>query len=169
MRKVVVLIGIMALAATTARRADAQFRFGANLSWADKTDFGIGARGTFGLGSYAKKQPVEGMVTFDYFFPSGSVNYWEVSGNLLYKFTPRGSSVAPYAGAGVLLGHSSVDAGTVCSVTGVSCSDTGVGLNLIGGLRFKGGPRFLPFVEGRFEAKSGSQFVLTAGAFFGKP
>src|SRR5262249_41281885 len=121
----------------------------------------------FGLGE-SVKAPIEGLVTFDYFFPSG-FNYWEVSGNGIYKFEIKDSSIKPYAGAGLLIGHFSSDYNGLCNTYGVSCpSNTRASLNLIGGLRFKGGPRFAPFVEGRLETRSGSQFVITAGAFFGK-
>ncbi len=165
MRKTVVVLAVLALVGSVASRAEAQFRFGANIDWGSKTDFGIGARGSFGLGKAAKNQPIEGLVTFDYFFPSG-INYWELSGNGIYRFTVRESSVAPYAGAGQQIAHSSVKN---CPTGYSGCGSTDAGLNLIGGLRFKGGPNFLPFVEGRVEARSGSQLVLTAGAFFGKP
>jgi hypothetical protein len=170
MRKAVVVLGVLALAAAGAHRAEAQFRFGANVSWADDADFGIGARANFGLGSMSKRQPVEGMVTFDYFFPGDNVNYWEASANGVYRFTTSETVHAtPYVGAGVVLGHTSVDLnGSVCNITGVDCSNTGVGLNLLGGLRFRAGPRFIPFVEARFEVKDNSQFIITGGAFFGK-
>jgi hypothetical protein len=164
------MLGLAASMMGVASRAAAQVRFGANVDWGSDTDFGIGARMNFGLGGVSQGLPLEGTLTFDYFFPGSNLHYWEISGNGLYRITARGSSVAPYVGAGLLYAHSSVDAGAaVCNIAGVDCSSSSVGLNLIGGLRFKGGPNFLPFVEARFEARSGSQLVLTAGTFFGKP
>jgi hypothetical protein len=163
------MIGLAGLMMGAVSRGEAQVRFGANVDWGSDTDFGIGGRLNFGIGGLAQGQPIEGQVTFDYFFPGNDVHYWEISGNGLYRLSTRGSSIAPYLGAGLLYAHTSVNAGSVCNITGVNCSDSSLGLNLIGGLRFKGGPNFLPFVEARFEAKSGSQLVLTAGTFFGKP
>ena len=168
MRKSVFVLAVLGLVGTVASRAEAQFRFGANVDYGTDTDFGIGARGLFGLGK--TNLPIEGLVTFDYFFPGNSVHYWELSGNAIYKFEIKDSSIKPYAGAGLLISHTSVDYNGICGGLGVDCSasSTNAGLNLIGGLRFKGGEHFAPFVEGRLEAHSGSQFVLSAGVFFGK-
>jgi hypothetical protein len=172
MRKGIVGLAVVTLITAVANRAEAQFRFGANLSWASDTDLGIGARASFGLGGLSAGRPIEGLVTFDYFFPDDVAGvdskYWEASVNGIYRLAMPESSLAPYLGAGVLLGHSSVDAGsTVCNIA--DCSNNNIGLNLIGGFRFKGGPRFLPFAEARFEVAEESQLVLTVGAFFGKP
>lgn len=163
MRKLVVGLMVLGLAAAGAKTAEAQFRFGAQLSWGDDTDFGIGARANFGLGGLSQRNPIEGQVTFDYFFPDG-YDYWELTGNALYRFDTPSESVKPYAGGGVIFAHSSVD------VLGVSDSNSDLGLNLVGGLRFHvKGTTTLPFVEARFEIKDGSQFVLAAGVMFGKP
>ncbi len=169
MRRAVVMLVAAAAILGVASPAVAQVRFGANVDWGTDTDFGIGARANVGLGRVSPGLPLEGLVTFDYFFPGSDEHYWELSGNALYRFTSQGTSFAPYLGAGLLYAHTSVDAGTICNIPGVDCSNSSFGLNLIGGLRFKGGPNFLPFVEARFEARSGSQLVLTAGTFFGKP
>lgn|GEM_PF-5905641 len=48
-------------------------------------------------------------------------------------------------------------------------SDSDFSLNAIAGLRFKAQDRLLPFVEARLAIKDGSQFVLAAGVYFGKP
>lgn len=163
----VVAAGFLALGASPAA---AQVRFGANLSWGDDTDLGLGARLNFGLGEMARNQPIEGLITFDYFFPDESspgldFTYWTITGNAIYRFVPRSASVAPYAGGGVMLARSSVDSPS----PGVGGSDTSVGLHAVGGLRFKTQGTLLPFVEARFELKDGSQFVLSGGVFFGQP
>jgi opacity protein-like surface antigen len=150
---------VVLLAGAAVRPAEAQARFGAQLSWAEDTDLGIGARLGFPLGGELKRKGIEGLATFDYFFPDG-FDFWEITANGLYHFT-QGSSAKPYVGAGVIFGRYS--GGTPGS------DDSDFGLNLIGGLRFKAQERLLPFIEGRFEVKDGTQFVLSAGVYFGKP
>lgn len=148
--------------------AEGQFRFGANLSWGDDTDLGIGARASFGLGDLVRDQPIEGLVTFDYFFPDDApgvdVSYWEVTANGVYRFVQRTSTVLPYVGGGLVLGRSSVD------VTGLGdASDTELGLNLLAGIRFGAIGAVIPFAEARFGIKDGSQLILSGGVFFGQP
>jgi hypothetical protein len=168
MRKLVAGLMVAGLAALAAAPAAAQVRFGANLSWGDDTDLGLGARLNFGLGDMSRNQPVEGLVTFDYFFPDApagtDVSYWSISGNAIYRFTTRSASVFPYAGGGLLIAR-----GSVGFSPGLSGSDTDIGLSLVGGLRFRTAGTLLPFVEGRFELADGSQFVLSGGVYFGRP
>ncbi len=70
----------------------------------------------------------------------------------------------PYVGGGISFGHVSYKVTT----PGLG-NDSDFGLNVMGGLHFKAQDRFLPFVEARYEIKDGGQFILTAGAYFGKP
>src|SRR2546430_8979822 len=141
-------------------------RFAAELNWSSDVDFGIGARGVFGLQSLFPKVPLDGSVSFDYFFPSVpagiSAHYWEINGNVAYRFrVPARSSLAPYGGGGLNIAHASV------SVAGVSGSDTKAGLNLVGGTTFKVKRSTLtPFVEGRGEIGGGKTFILTGGVRF---
>jgi hypothetical protein len=144
-------------AATRAQRT----QFAAELNWSSDADFGIGARGVFGLQSLIPKVPLDGIVSFDYFFPGNSVHYWEINGNVAYRFrVPRSSSLGPYAGGGLNIAHA--------SVSGVSGSGaTKAGLNLLGGTTFKMKRSPLtPFVEGRGEIGGGKTFVLTGGVRF---
>lgn len=161
MKNVLASISMLAVAAVVARPVEAQARFGAHLAWAQDADFGIGARVGFPLGDELKRKGIEGLATFDYFFPKG-YNLWEVSANGLYHFT-QGKQVRPYVGAGIVLAHTSVGNSTI----GGSGSD--FGFNLLGGVRFKAQERLLPFVEARFELNHGSQFFLAGGVYFGKP
>lgn len=80
------------------------------------------------MGGELKRKGIEGLATFDYFFPKG-FDFWEITANGLYHFT-EGSTVKPYVGAGVIFGR--VSAGTA------GFDDSDFGLNLIGGRRFKG-------------------------------
>src|SRR5260370_6828986 len=80
-------------------------RFAAELNWSSDVNFGIGARGVFPLESAFPGTPLDGIVSFDIFFPStppgsgSSASYWEINGDLAYRFhMERGSSLGPYAG-----------------------------------------------------------------------
>src|SRR2546428_8508953 len=148
-----------------ARPAPAQSqgpRFAAELNWSSDVDFGIGGRGVFPLQSLFPKTPLDGIVSFDYFFPGNSVKYWEINGNVAYRFrVPRSSSLGPYAGGGLNIAHASV------SVAGVSASDTKAGLNVLGGTTFKvKGSHLTPFAEARGELGGGKTFILTGGVRF---
>src|SRR5437899_3997159 len=94
-------------AATRAQRP----QFAAELNWSSDVDLGIGARGVFPLQSLFPKTPLDGIVSFDYFFPSKpaavtSLHYWEINGNVAYRFrVPARSSLGPYAGGGLNIAH----------------------------------------------------------------
>jgi len=140
--------------------------FGVQLDWGSDTDFGIGARGVFGLQSLFPKTPLDAIVSFDYYFPSGapsgtSVHFWEINGNLAYRFTvPARSALRPYAGGGLNLAHASQSAG------GVSASNTEVDLNLLAGTTFKVKGNLTPFAEFRGVVGNANQVVLTGGVRF---
>src|SRR6266550_2282939 len=93
-------------------------QFAAELNWSSDADFGIGGRGVFGLQSLFPKVPLDGIVSFDYFFPSApsgvSAHYWEINGNVAYRFrVPARSSLAPYG-----RGPSTLWAGRVALLAG---------------------------------------------------
>src|SRR5438094_8564278 len=98
-------------AARSATTAGQRPRFAAELNWSSDVDFGIGARGVFPLQSLFPKTPLDGIVSFDYFFPSKpagttSLTYWEINGNVAYRFrVPQRSSLGPYAGGGLHIAH----------------------------------------------------------------
>lgn len=136
--------------------------FGAQLDWSNDFNFGIGGRGVFPLQSLIPGTPLDGIVSFDYFFPSApagtSAHYWEINGNVAYRFRVPGSSLGPYAGGGLNIVHASASAGV---------SDTKAGLNLLGGTTFKiKGSHLTPFAEGRGELGGGKTFILTGGVRF---
>jgi len=160
MRKLVAAAGVVIAAFVFAPRAEAQ-AFGANLSWGDDTDFGLGARVAFPIGGSVGQKGIKGLATFDYFFPDGGT-FWELTGNGVYDISNSGSA-SPYVGAGVTFARGSAD-----NCTGDFCSNSEVGLNLLGGARFKPTGNVQPFVEARFQIRDGSQFVLSGGVYFGK-
>ena len=159
------LFGVMALtavlaAAPAALVAQQPFHLGAQASWGDDTDAGLGVRYENGLNRLLPGvRNLRLVASFDYFFPGNSRNYWEINTNGAWSFSIPGSQLAPYAGGGLNIAHSSVD--------NISNSgDTKLGFNLLGGLRFPGPPRIKPFVEARLELRDGSQFVVTGGILF---
>src|SRR5437870_9352590 len=144
-----------------ASRADRP-SFGVQLNWSSDVDFGIGGRGVFPLRSLFPKTPLDGIVSFDYFFPSApagvSVHYWEINGDVAYRFRVERSSLGPYAGGGLNIAHASASPGG---------SATKAGLNLLGGTTFKvRGSHLTPFAEARGEVGGGKTFILTGGVRF---
>jgi hypothetical protein len=154
-------VGQRRAAARPAPRSADRPSFGLQLDWGNDPNFGIGGRGVFPLGSLFPGTPLDGIVSFDYFFPGNSVHYWEINGNVVYRFRmPRASSLRPYAGGGLNIAHA--------SLSGVSGSGaTQAGLNLLGGTTFRvRGSNLTPFAEARGELGGGKTFILTAGVRF---
>jgi hypothetical protein len=138
------------LMASMAAARDKPVELGVQASLADSgLNFGIGARLVTDFPALADR--VRFIGTFDYFFPDGGRHYWELNGNLVYAFHVRRSKVEPYAGAGLALGHSP--------------GDSAFGLNLVGGLNFRGSS-LKPFVEAKVEVRDGGPFVVAAGFRF---
>ena len=159
MKKTLVMVALM-LCLVGFDTASAQgFRWGPQISLGDDSDFGIGARAEFDL----KGPPLTIIGSFDYYFPGGSVDYWEFNGNLIYNFDiPSAPTVTPYAGGGLNIAHVSWG-GSDEFVD--DHSDTRAGLNLLGGARFDAGS-IMPFIEMKFEIEGGEQFVVTGGILF---
>ncbi|HVH68527.1 MAG TPA: hypothetical protein VM716_11705 [Gemmatimonadales bacterium] len=141
--------------------------FGLELNWSSDVDLGIGGRGVVPLGSLFPRTPLDGIASFDIFFPSKtapvtSASYWEINGDVAYRFTvPSRSTLRPYAGSGLNIAHYSSTAG------GVSTSATKAGLNLLGGVTFKlKRSTLVPFAEARGEVGGGKTFILTGGLRF---
>ena len=144
--------------------ASAQIGLGAQLSWADDAEFGVGARAMVDLTPLTNG--LEAIGSFDYFFPDqplgADINYWEINANLAYVF--RGvPSLAPYLGGGLNFAHASVSIDALGVPVGGS--NTELGLNLLGGARMNAGP-VQPFGELRVELGGGEQFVIAGGVYF---
>ena len=148
-------------------------RFAAELNWSSDVNIGLGGRGVFPLESAFPGTPLDGIVSFDIFFPSAppgsgsSASYWEINGDLAYRFhMERGSSLGPYAGGGLNIAHASATVAIPGGGT-ASASATKAGLNLLGGTTFKlTGSSLTPFAEARGEIGGGKTFILTAGVRF---
>ncbi|HEX7051637.1 MAG TPA: hypothetical protein VF188_15640 [Longimicrobiales bacterium] len=152
MKKLLLAVGVTCLVAINAPAAQAQVSFGAQASFADDTDFGVGARANIGLPFSGFKA----IASFDYFFPDG-FDYFELNGNAVYSIRTTTPGFGPYVGGGLNIAHSSVDA--------IDFSDTEMGLNLLGGAEFGTGP-IKPFAELRIELRDEGQFVLAGGVNF---
>lgn len=131
---------------------------GAQVSFAEDADLGVGARVEVGLPQLSPR--IFAIGSFDWFFPDG-FDYFEINANLGYSVPVTSTSISPYVGGGLNFARVSVD------VFGDSHSDTDLGLNVLGGMKFKpAAARFTPFVEARFELSGGEQFVISGGILF---
>ena len=141
-----------------------QVGLGAQLSWADDTQFGVGARAVVDLARVTNG--LEAIGSFDYFFPDqplgADINYWEINANLAYVFQGV-PGLAPYLGGGLNFAHASVSVDALGIPIGAS--NTELGLNLLGGARLNLGP-VTPFGELRIELGGGEQFVIAGGVLF---
>lgn len=141
--------------------ANAQVRFGPQLSWGDDTELGVGGRALVNVQSLIHWDFIG---TFDVFFPDDSptndISYWEANGNLAYNFgVPDAPGLSPYVGAGLNIAHVSVDRESG------DFDDTDLGINFFVGNQFDGGST-TPFVELRVVAEGADQWVLTGGLLF---
>ena len=157
------LAAAVLVCASSVDELNAQIRLGPQLSYGSSSKLGLGARMHANLRS-PDRLTIIGM--FDWFFPDEPAGvdrtYWELNGNLAYRFKIEGTTaVAPYAGGGLNIAYSSRrPAGG-----GDSTSSTDLGFNLLGGTTFGAGPVH-PFFEMRVELAGGEQFVLTGGVLF---
>jgi len=166
MRKTLLAMIGLAVIGLHAQEAHAQVRFGAQASFGDDVDLGLGARAVFSLKQFNER--LEGIASFDWFFPDAGADvvdwtYFEINGNVAYSFPLQSSSsLRPYAGGGLNIARSSID---FDSPLLNSASDTEIGLNVLGGTKFGSG-RITPFAELRIELGGGEQFVLSGGVLF---
>jgi hypothetical protein len=155
-----VLVGVLGLTGTGVAAQGVRFApqidFGTN-----SLNFGVGGRLELGLAK-SLGAPLTGVGSFDYFFGTGGVHFWEINANIFYNFTVPKSSITPYAGGGLNIAHAGVNCGGFAG-----CSATEAGLNLGGGAKFKlHGSTMTPYAEARIELRTGSAFVLTGGLLF---
>src|SRR5207253_9582455 len=68
-------------ARAAAPRSQQHPSFGVQLDWGSDPNFGIGGRGVFPLQSRFPKTPLDGIGSFDYFFPRKKVEYWGINVN----------------------------------------------------------------------------------------
>ena len=169
MRKFLVGLSAVVLCVTAAPSAEAQ-RFGIQADFSTEWDFGVGARGEFDLtnvftnrGAFSRAFIV---ASFDYFFPDCpggagvDCTYWELNPMLAVPITVTNPNITPYLGGGLNIARVSFE------TAAGDASDTEIGLNLLGGLRFPlGGVR--AYTDARIVIGDNDQLVLTFGFLFG--
>lgn len=159
----------------------AQFRVGLQAGYGTASGLdpgvGLGARAMFGLGLADSEGgetaigAVTGMVSLNRFFPDCEIvdcGLWELNGNALLPLFAAQDFI-PYLGAGIGISRLSVD-GSVDTGSGPTLGledDTDIGLNLVGGVRYRG-TRVTTFGELRKNVGSGDDpFYVTFGVLFG--
>lgn len=167
MRKLTSVIAVAALIAAVSTEAPAQgaarpFNIGGQVSIGGDSDLGIGVRYENQLNSLMPSMPtLRAVVSGDFFFPGQGVDWLEFNIGAVYGFSGMsGGSITPYAGGGLNITRTSVDVGFGGG------SNTEVGLNLIGGARFRAMGSMTPYAELRLELGGGEQFVITGGLLF---
>jgi hypothetical protein len=136
------------------------------------TQLGLGGRlelPLFGLLRTGVLANARIVASLDRFFPdcdsllggASGCSYWEFNADLAAPLSL--GSVEPYVGGGLNVGRTRF---TSDAAGPRSFSDTELGLNLLGGLRFSLGA-VTPFAEARAELSGGEQFVLTGGVLIG--
>lgn len=131
------------------------------VEYGSEADFGIGARGNLPLGQILTEEDQRGAGAISrlelsgslhQFFPSQADDYVEMNADLLLPLIRLGDARS-YVGTGLNVGRLSPEVGS---------SDTKVGINLIGGLRFDR-PTMAPFFEVRGSAGGLDQLSVAAG------
>lgn len=170
MKRIAVLT--MVLGAVAAAPVSGQVAWGPQLSFADDADFGVGLRVEAPLSQLMTLEPGSEASTmfligsFDWFFPDDGdvdgvdVRYFEINANVGYPLDVEGFD--PYVGGGLNIANGGV---SFDDPAFEDTSDTEVGLNLLGGLKFPVGG-MNAFAEARIELSGGEQFVISAGLLF---
>lgn len=123
---------------------------GPEIAFNDEVDFGIGVGLEFDLPSIDPNLSYMGDLLF--FFPDG-FDYLEFNTNLAYDFPLENASVVPFALGGLNVARASAEGPD-------DGSDTEIGLNLGGGIKFDAGS-VSPRITGRFTPFSTDSFTLT--------
>lgn len=140
-------------------QAQAQVQLGPTVAFHDDFDFGVGAMVGFGIPALG--EGVNFLGDFTVFFPdTDNLDYWEINGNVTYDIPVEGAAVAPFLLGGLNVAQVSIDAPTIGDT-----SETELGLNLGGGLRFAAGT-LEPIVGARVELSGGEGFVVFASLPF---
>lgn len=153
---VAVLAGLLALAVAP-EATEAQVRFGGQLNFADDTDFGLGPRVAFDLEELGPRFQIIG--TWDIYFPDEEgLDFWELNGNVVYRFElEETDAVEPYGGGGLNIARIDRE-----GPAGSDVDDTELGLNVLGGVEFPL-TSVTPFVEVRVTAEGSEQIYVTGG------
>lgn len=123
----------------------------------DDIDFGVGAFASIPAASLSPGLSVA--PSFVLYFPDGA-SFFEVNGDIVYEFDmPSETSALPFVMAGLNVARLSLD-----NVFG-SFSETELGLNLGGGIKFRS-EKLAPFVGAKFKTGDFDGFVIFGGVGF---
>lgn len=152
MKRTLRALALAGILAAVPGAAAAQATLGPTVAYHNDFDFGIGA--AVGLPMTGVHENVDFLGDFTIFFPEPEgLDYFEVNANLTYDFPVEGGSVMPFGLAGLNIARVSLD-----TVVG-EASNTEVGLNVGGGIRFDAGT-LRPTVGIRLEIEGGDGFVI---------
>lgn len=170
----------LALAGLGARPALSQglLSYGAQLSYCDDGDLGVGARMIVATADWVARTRL--VASFDLYFPGGTEqnfpgvgtveadpSFWEFNVNGHYVFDMGDAPLNLYAGTGLHLYDGSVEVSVAdVEVRGFDPDGSGVGLNLLGGIEFPLQSSLTPFAEFKIEVGGAEQVVITGGIRF---
>jgi len=153
--KLALLLALPVFLLATADEAEAQVRFGPQISWADDAELGIGGRITGDVNVFENNdalRSLRGIGEFIYYtddlFDLIEIN---LNGALPVRFGDSGTDF--YAGGGLNIANGN--------------SDTEIGINLLGGLNFDLG-NLDAFAEAGIRLNGSEQFVITGGLMLGQ-
>jgi hypothetical protein len=163
LKRFLFLVTLLALvagmaAAPTPAKAGRLGNFGLQGGWGDETDWFIGVRSELMTSKLFPNS--RAALDFAWFFPSGSLNYWDVNLNYLWPLTTlaEDSNSGVYIGAGLNVGYG--------WVSDTDYSDWEVGMNGVAGFNFDMNGRDA-FLEGRYTFFSDfDQFRVGVGFLF---
>lgn len=126
MRTIFATLALAALLAVPGQELRAQVTFGPTAAFHDDLDFGVG--GT--VGARMPGSPLGVLGDFTLFFPDAA-DAWQINGNLTWDLPIPDRPIAPFVLGGVNVANVSPE--------GIDDSNTEVGINLGGGIRFSAG------------------------------
>ena len=168
MRRLTLFLATLTALVTLPSHASSQLQAGPYLAYHDDADLGIGA--FVGIPMPALHENISFVGDFGIFFPGNAghdqvdVNYWEINGDLIYRFPMPDLSFTPWALGGLNIAHGSVGV-TLGELGDVSGSNTDIGLNVGGGVTFGSGS-MQPFAGVKFELGGGEGAVIFGGLSF---
>lgn len=168
---------LTALLFVCAGSARAQFNLGAHAGYdVDFEELFIGANAMVPIGLEIAEQLIRLNLDGSYYLAGEGLTVLAFDGNLIYPFQVEGSSIKPYAGAGLVIFYTSVDTPDIGdfdfddffskSAAVANVTSTDIGLSLKGGSEFGSGGAITPFAEAFLYLKDGSTFGVMGGVRF---
>jgi opacity protein-like surface antigen len=163
MKKLMTVVGAVTIFAIAPNAVEGQVYLGPEVAYHDDFDFGVGAVVEFGLPSITPGMGFWG--DWVIYFPGDNVDYFEFNANLTYDFPLEDASAVPFVIGGLNIGRWSYDTGDVDPGFDEDGSNTELGLNLGGGVKFQAGS-FTPRVGIRVTIADNTGIVAFASVPF---